>query len=97
MPQPYSNFKDSNAALTSAGTRQQLAGPTPCGKVTITAGENNAGNIVIGGPTVVGAIIGRSGSALPPLNSITLEIDDLSKVWFDGTNTGDTVSYSYLL
>jgi hypothetical protein len=92
----YSNFKDSNATLAAAGTRQQLASPTPCGKVTITAGENNAGNIVVGGATVVGAAVGRSGSVLLPLGSITLEIDDLSKGWFDGTNTGDTVSYSYL-
>ena len=97
MPQPYSNFNDNKAAFTTAGTRQQLATPTPCGKVIITAGEGNAGNIVIGGPTVV-ATIGttRSGAVLLPLGSITLEIDDLSKVWFDGTNTGDTVSYSYL-
>jgi hypothetical protein len=93
----FSVFKDGNATLSAAGTRQPLAVSTPCGKVIISAGENNTGDIVVGGVTVVGASdTTRRGAVLLPGASITLEIDDLSKVWFDGTNTGDTVSYSYL-
>jgi hypothetical protein len=89
-------LKDGNATLASAGTRQQLAASTPCAKVIISAGSANVGNITVGGTTVVGAAVGTSGAVLLPLGSIELEIDDLSKVWFDGTNTGDTVSYTYL-
>lgn len=96
MPTPYSVFHDGNATLAAAGTPQQLASSTPCAKVIITAGENNAGNIVVGGKLIVGAISGRRGAVLLPLGSITVEIDDLSKVWFDGTNTGDTLTYSFL-
>jgi hypothetical protein len=96
MP-PYTNFKDGKTTVATAGTRQKLASPTPCGKVTVTAREDNSDNIVVGGPTVV-ALLGptRSGSVLVQNQSITLEIDDLSKVWLDAVTSGDGVTYSYL-
>jgi hypothetical protein len=97
MPPPYSNFKDGTFTLAAAGTRQALASPTPCGKVFITGGENNQGTLVIGGKTVVAAVNTRSGSGLAALQPMTIEIDDLSKVMIDGTVTGDTLTYSYLL
>lgn len=90
-------LKDGNATLASAGTRQQLSATSvPCAKVIISAGANNVGNISVGGTTVVGANTGTSGAVLLALGSITLEIDDLSKVWFDGTNTGDILTYTYV-
>jgi hypothetical protein len=94
----FTVFKDGKATLAAAGTRQQLSTTSvPCAKLTITAGVSNAGTITIGGSTVVGADDStKSGTILEALGSITLEIDDLSKVWFDGTNTGDTIAYSYL-
>ena len=76
MPSPYSVFHDGNFTLAAAGTAQQLASETPCAKVIITAGENNAGNIVVGGKKIVGALIGRRGAVLLPLGSITVEIDE---------------------
>jgi hypothetical protein len=98
MPQPYSNFKDGKMVVTTAGTRQQLtATSTPCGKVFITAREDNTDNVVVGGPTVVAALgASRSGSVLIPNQSITLEIDNLSNVWLDAITSGDGVTYSYL-
>lgn len=93
----FSVFKDGNATLTAAGTRQQLAPSTPCAKLTITASPNNSGDIVVGSSAVVGASdTTRRGTPLVSGASLTLDIDDLGKVWFDGTNTGDAVSYSYL-
>jgi hypothetical protein len=103
MSAPYTVFKD-NASLPSAqptlaaaGSRQQLSTVSiPCAKVFIAAGQNNAGIITVGGPTVVAASSGHSGADMQPTGGFTIEIDDLSKVWIDGTNTGDTVSFSYL-
>jgi hypothetical protein len=95
MP-PYSNIKDGTFTLTTAGTRQALAAPTPCGKVFITGGENNVGTLVIGGKTVVAAVNTRSGSGLAALQPMTIEIDDLSKIMVDGTVSGDTLTFSYL-
>jgi hypothetical protein len=94
MPQPYSVFKDGNGTLAAAGTRQQLSVTSvPCGKVFVSAGKNNRGDLVFGGTTVVGAVSGRSGNGVQPGVSMTIEIDDLSKVWIDGENTGDIMPF----
>lgn len=95
---PYSVIKDGNATLSAAGTPQKLTSiQTPCAKLVLSAGENNGGDIVIGGATVVGAATGRRGATLVPNSSVVIEIDDLSKIWFDGTNTGDTLNYFYVV
>src|SRR5262249_21062265 len=97
MQAPYTTFKDSNATLTAAGTRQQLSTVSvPCAKIFITAGRNNQGILVMGGPTVVAADSGTSGNDLTGGQSMNIEIDDLSKVWYDGTSTGDKINYSSL-
>jgi hypothetical protein len=103
MPAPYTVFKDNasvpsaQTTLAAAGTAQQLCNAlVPSAKVFVTAGRNNAGVITFGGPTVKANQVGTSGDDVVAGGSITIEIDDLSKVWYDGTNTGDTVSFSYL-
>jgi hypothetical protein len=103
MQSPATVFKD-NADVPSAqtilaaeGTAQQLSTVSiPSAKVFLTAGRNNVGTITVGGPTVKANLTGTSGNDLPAGGSMTIEIDDLSKIWYDGTNTGDTVSFSYL-
>jgi hypothetical protein len=96
-------FKD-NASVPSAqttlvtpGTRVQLSAVSiPCAKVFLAAGQSNAGIITIGGLTVVAATSGHSGADMSAGGGFTIEIDDLSKIWFDGTSANDTVSFSYL-
>jgi hypothetical protein len=97
MPTPSQNFKDGKMVVTTAGTRQQLASPAPCAKVFITAREDNSDNIVVGGVTVVAALgATRSGNVLSPNQSMTVEIDDLSKIWLDAVVSGEGVTFSYL-
>src|SRR3954468_19704168 len=96
MPQPFSNLKDGSKNVTTAGTRVQLASPTPCGEVTVTARVDNASDIVYGGATVVAALVGRSGTPLSPGQPVNLKIDDLSKIWLDALSSGDGVTFSYL-
>jgi hypothetical protein len=103
MQSPYSVFK-SNASvptaqvtLAAAGTRQQLSTVSvPCAKVFLAAGQNNGGILTVGDSSVVAASSGHSGADMQPSGGFTIEIDDLSKIWYDGTNTGDTVSFSFL-
>ena len=57
------------------------------GYVIITAPSTNAGNIYVGDSTV-----NNTDYALEPDRSVTLEIDDLSKIWVQSTNAGDSVS-----
>jgi hypothetical protein len=103
MLSAYSVFKDNasvptaQVTLAAAGTRQKLSTVcVPCSKVFLAAGQNNQGIITVGGPTVVAASSGHSGADMQPSGGFTIEIDDLSKIWYDGTNTNDTVSFSYL-
>jgi hypothetical protein len=98
METPYHNLKDGKMVVTTAGTRQQLSStPLPCGKVFITAREDNTDDIVVGGNTVVAALgATRSGNVLTPGNSMTVEINDLNKIWLDAVVSGEGVTYSYL-
>lgn len=96
MPAPYSKLQDSFTLIPTPGTRIQLAASTPCAELTMTALETNVGEIVYGGATVVAAASGRSGTPLVQGQSVTIKIDDLSKVWLDTLNANDGVSYSWL-
>jgi hypothetical protein len=92
-----SRIQDSFLIVTAAGTRQALtAQSTPCQKVTISADENNAGNVSVGGATVVAAVgATRSGSVLMPGGSVAYDIDDLAKVYVDVLNNNDKVLFTW--
>lgn len=91
-----SSVGDGTVNLTTAGTAQQVStSSVPCRKVIISAHESNTGTIVIGASTVVGALAGRRGKALFSTQSEIFEIDNLNKLYFDGTVTGDDIHYTY--
>ena len=92
-----SKIQDSFLIVTTAGTRQPLKSQTtPCSKVTISADENNAGNLSIGGATVVAAVgATRSGTVISPGGSVAYDIDDLSKVFVDVLNSNDKVLFTW--
>lgn len=82
--------------VTTAGTPVQVAAlGTKCRKVTITAETDNTGYIVVGDSTVIAALATRLGSPLAAGQSITLNLDDLGKVWIDSTVSTDGVTYVY--
>jgi len=86
---------DGSASIASAGTSQALPSIS-CNEVTIEAKETNTGVITIGSSTVVAAIANRRGIALWPSDSVTFEIDNLSKLYIDSTVTGDSITYAYV-
>ena len=92
-----SKIQDGFLIITSAGTRQPLATQqTPCSKLTVSADDNNAGDVSVGGLTVVAAVGStRSGCVLLPGGSIALDIDDLSKVYVDAINSNDKVLFTW--
>ena len=57
------------------------------GYVTITAPSTNSGNIYVGDSTV-----NNTDYALEPDRSITLEIDDLGKIWVQSSEVDDAVN-----
>jgi hypothetical protein len=90
-------IQDNFLIVPTAGTRLPLATQsTPCARVTISADENNAGNVSVGGATVVAAVgATRSGCVLQPGGSVAFDIDDLSKVYVDVLNNNDKVLFTW--
>lgn len=87
---------DGRKEVTTAGTAETLvASSTPCTKVNIQAEKNNTGIICVGGSSVVAAEATRRGIALGAGQTITIEIDDLVKLYLDSTVSTDGVTYNY--
>jgi hypothetical protein len=83
--------------VTSPGTAEKLvATATPCVAVTITALRGNTGVIQVGDASVKAAAGTQQGTPLQYLDSITLEIDDVSKIYIDATVANEGVAFTYL-
>lgn len=89
-----STVGDGTATVTTAGTRVQLAAQV-CRKVLIQAHESNTGTIVVGGATVVAALVGRRGVALFPTQSQAFEVSNLNLLYIDSTADGDKINFYY--
>ena len=87
---------DGRKTVTTAGSREALAGSTVAEVVIITAETDNTGYVVVGGATVVAALATRRGIPLNAGDSVTLEIDNLADVYLDVTISGEGVTFLYL-
>ena len=81
--------------VTVAGTAEALSASTECKSVTIQAEFNNTGIIVVGGSGVIAAEATRDGLALSAEDSVTINIDDLAKIFLDTTVSTDGVTFIY--
>lgn len=88
---------DGRKFVTTAGTRVALASTTTCKLVIITAELDNTGVIVVGGATVVAALLTRQGIPLNAGDTIVLAVEDLADVYLDSTVNLDGVTYLYLV
>lgn len=88
---------DGRKTVPTPGTAVALAASTTCKRVTIVAEENNTGVIVVGGSTVVAALATRRGVPLHPLDSHSLDTDDLDEVFIDAMVATDGVTFNYTM
>ena len=88
-------FNDGLKTITTAGTAVQLADDTECFQVTIQAHPDNAGDVVVGGASVVAASAGRRGLSLYGSQWATFKVSNLNQIWLDSTESGDKVNYFY--
>lgn len=91
-----SGIDDGVTTVTTAGTDVPLAASTACVSVTIQAQTDNTGLIAVGGAGVDATIATGTGNVLEAGDAITIDIDNLSKVYIDATVSGDGVRYTYL-
>ncbi len=73
-----------------------VAATTTCIKIVIQALRGNTGDIAIGDSAVVLTPGAEVGIVLPQQNSITIEIDDVYKIYINGA-AGDGVSFLYFV
>ncbi|MFA6171970.1 MAG: hypothetical protein WCW77_00505 [Patescibacteria group bacterium] len=85
---------DNTATVVTAATRVQLP-DVSIKRVIVQAHENNAGTIVIGGSTVVAALVGRRGVALYNTQSYEFKVNNLNLLYIDSTESGDKINYYY--
>ena len=71
-----------------------VATATTCVKVVIQALRGNTGDIVVGGADAVLTAGSEVGIVLPVYNSISIDIDDVSKIYINGA-ANDGVSFIY--
>jgi hypothetical protein len=90
-----SEVKDGRQTVATPGTAVALATSTTCKRVTIVAEENNTGIIVVGGSTVEAALATRRGVPLHPLDSYSLNADNLDEVFIDAMVATDGCTFNY--
>lgn len=96
MQESYSNIGTGRKVVTTGGTEVALvASNTPCRRVDITAETGNTNPVVVGGANVVAALATRQGTPLAAGTTLTLYVDDLSKVYIDAVTDGEGVTFTY--
>ena len=99
---PPSAIAQGRKASTTPGTAVKLiTDATTCRKVIITALENNTDIIVIGGSGVLAGTTEdggntRTGTPLQMGQAMSIDIDDVSKIYMDVVVSGNGCSFLYL-
>jgi hypothetical protein len=91
----YGVIENGRKVVATAGTAEALAASTAVKMVTVQAELSNTGVITIGTTTVDAAEPTRTGIALEAGDTITLDLDDLAKVYIDATVNGEGVTFVY--
>lgn len=89
---PYSIVGNGAKDVASAGTPVALAVSTPTKTITVRAKVSNTGLIYIGSTTMTAA----DGFQLSPDETVSLDLDNLSKLFIDAAVSGNGVTYIYL-
>ncbi len=91
------SIADGRSTITSGGTPEQVSSTsTAYGTITLCAETTNTGVMTIGGSAMDGRIETRTGVPLTAGACFTLQSNgDLDQIYFDGTVTGDGVTYAY--
>ena len=94
-PMNNTAFGSSSLSVTTHGAPVEFP-DVSCASVTITANETNTDVVTVGASNVVGAKVGRIGQPLEPLQSFTISIDNINKLYLDSVVNGEGVSYTYV-
>lgn len=86
------------AVIAVSGTAVPLNATTlECKSAVVTALAGNSQPIFVGASSVSATAGSQTGIPLYPDDAMTLEINDLNKVYINGTNVGDGVCFAYFV
>lgn len=89
-----SSINNGTKSVAASGTAEQLVGSsTPCKKIILQALDTNTGYIWYGGSSIDKTA--KNGAYLFPGSSVTIEIDDVNKVYIDADVSAESVSFTY--
>jgi len=89
---PYSIMGNGSKDVATAGSSEALAASTSIKSVTIRAKSSNTGLIYVGSSSVSSS----NGFQLSADETVSLDLDNLSKIYLDCDSDGDGVTYIYL-
>jgi hypothetical protein len=88
-------YTSGSKTVAVVGTPEALAASTTVTKVDVTALSTNTMTLVVGDATVDATPATRTGTPLDAGDTVTIEIDDLAKVYVDVLFAGEGVSFNY--
>lgn len=85
---------DGRKTVTAAGTAEAIRGALACKWVLVTALRTNTAQVNVGGAGVLATVGAGTGTSLLAGESVTVPVDNASKVFVDARTTGDGVSFT---
>jgi hypothetical protein len=93
-PDQVAALTDGRKTVTAAGTAEAIRASLACKWVTVTALLTNTSQVNIGGSGVLATLGASNGTPLLPGSSITIPIDNASKVFVDARVSSEGVSFT---
>jgi len=91
-----STFITGKTSATSGGSAVQLNAGYPCKVVSVKANPDNSGIIYLTWHAKGSPAVDADWYPLSAGDPLTIEIDNLSKIYFDVQNTGDFLHWAIL-
>lgn len=89
---PYSILGNGQTSVATAGIPVPLATNTATTTITVRSLSTNIGKIYVG----TSGVSSSTGFVLSPDETVSIDLDNLDKVFIDADNSGEGVSYIYL-
>lgn len=96
--EPYNQIGDGRKVVATPGIAVQLSTTSvKCQKVEITALPSNTNAVAVGSSTILATAGSETGKILYAQDSITLFVDNLTKIYIDALIAGQGVTFIYYL
>ena len=89
---PYTILGNGKITVSTPGSASALGVPTTTASITIRALASNTGKVYVG----TASVSSSNGFQLSPQETMSLDLNNLNKIWLDVDNAGEGVTYFYI-